>query len=101
GFTSHLTFFIFLFASLIWFWARLFRLKLSIATIAVWAGACYAIPFIYLGALYLVDLRYLQIGGGTPISILDGYGATLAWTLGGPNAHALHRPTGGVRAPRP
>src|SRR5262249_15596638 len=32
-----------------------------------------------------IDIRHLQIGGGTPISVWNGYRATLAWTLGGPN----------------
>jgi len=98
GFTSHLTFLIFLSASLIWLWVRLLRSKLSLATIAGWTLAFYAIPFLYLGTLYLIDLRYLQIGGGTPISVLDGYGATLAWVLGGPNASWLQRITGVITA---
>jgi hypothetical protein len=98
GFTSHLTFLIFLSASLIWFWVRLFRLKLPLTRIAGWTAAFYAIPFVYLGVLYLVDLRYLQIGGGTPISLVDGYGATLAWVLGGPNASWLQRFTGAITA---
>jgi Dolichyl-phosphate-mannose-protein mannosyltransferase len=96
GFTSHLTFLIFLLASLIWFWVRLFRSNLSAAKIAAWTAALYAIPFIYLGALYLVDLRYLQIGGGTPLPVLDGYGATLAWALGGPNASRVQFLTGAI-----
>src|SRR5437899_2876409 len=86
GLTSHLTFVIFLCASLLWFWVRLLKLKWSISRIAAWTAACYAAPFIYFVALYVVDLRYLQIGGGTPITVLDGYGATLAWAFGGPNA---------------
>lgn len=96
GFTSHLTFLIFLCASLIWFWVRLFRLQFSLAGIAAWTAALYAIPFIYLGALYFIDLRHLQIGGGTPISVLDGYGATLAWVVGGPNASSLQLLTGAL-----
>lgn len=96
GFTSHLTFIIFLSASLIWFLVRLSRLKLSVARIAAWTTACYAIPCIYLGALYFVDLRYLQVGGGTPVGVLGGYGATLAWALGGPNASHLQWLTGAI-----
>ncbi len=67
GLTSHLTFVIFLCASLLWFWVRLLKLKWSILRVAAWTAACYAAPFIYFVALYVVDLRYLQIGGGTPI----------------------------------
>ncbi len=85
GFTSHLTFLVFLSASLVWFWVRLLRLRYSVPRIIGWTAACYAAPFIYLLTLYLVDVRYLQIGGGTPISLPEGYGATLAWALGGPN----------------
>jgi Dolichyl-phosphate-mannose-protein mannosyltransferase len=89
GFTSHLTFLTFLCASLIWFWARSLSLKFSLRRIAGWTAACYAAPLIYVLAIYFIDIRYLQIGGGTPISTLDGYGATLAWTLGGPNDSPL------------
>jgi len=91
GFTSHLTFLTFLSASLIWFWTRLLTLKFSIQRIAGWTAACYGAPFLYLVALYFIDLRFLQVGGGTPISVLDGYRATLAWTLGGPNLVWLQR----------
>jgi len=98
GLTSHLTFIIFLSASLIWPWLRLFQSESTLAGIAGWTFAFYAIPLFYLGALYLIDLRYLQIGGGTPISVLDGYGATLAWVLGGPNASWLQRFTGAITA---
>jgi hypothetical protein len=96
GFTSHLTFLIFLGASLVWFWVRLRRLNFSVSKIVAWAAACYAAPVGYSAALYLVDLRYLQIGGGTPISVLDGYGATLAWTFGGPNTSPFQLLTGTI-----
>jgi len=96
GLTSHLTFVIFLCASLLWFWVRLLKLKWSILRIAAWTAACYAAPFIYFVALYVVDLRYLQIGGGTPITVLDGYGATLAWAFGGPNASRWQWFTGAI-----
>jgi hypothetical protein len=96
GLTSHLTYFIFLCASLVWFCARLFRMKWPLPRIAAWTAACYAAPAIYLVVLYLVDLRHLQIGGGTPISVLDGYGATLAWAFGGPNASRWQWLTGGI-----
>lgn len=96
GFTSHLTFLIFLSASLVWFCVRLHRLNFSVPKIAGWIAVCYAAPVIYLLALYVVDLRYLQIGGGTPISVLDGYGATLAWALGGPTASPLQLVTGAI-----
>jgi len=96
AFTSHLTFLIFLGASLVWFCVRLFRLNFSVSRIVAWAAACYAAPVAYLAALYVADLRYLQIGGGTPISVLDGYGATLAWTFGGPNASPFQLLTGTI-----
>ena len=98
GFTSHLTFMIFLSASLIWFWVRLARSNFSPARIFGWTLGFYTIPFVYLGALYLVDIRYLQIGGGTPIGVLGGYGATLAWVFGGPNASWWQRVTGAITA---
>jgi hypothetical protein len=98
GITSHLTFLIFLSASVPWFWVRLRHLKFSLPAIARWTASFYSVPLVYLLVLYLVDLRYLQIGGGTPISVLDGYGATLAWALGGPNASSLQLLTGAITA---
>jgi hypothetical protein len=96
GITSHLTFLIFLGASLVWFWVRLLRLGFSVSKIVAWAAACYAAPVAYLAALYVVDLRYLQIGGGTPLTVIDGYGATLAWAFGGPNASPFQLLTGTI-----
>lgn len=98
GFTSHLTFLIFLLASLIWFWVRLFRSNLSLPKIAIWTVAFYAIPCLFLAALYLVDIRFLQIGGGTPINLFEGYRATLAWALGGPNASWWQTVTAAITA---
>jgi hypothetical protein len=93
GLTSHLTFLIFLAASLVWFWVRLFRLGFPVPRIIRWAVACYGAPFVYLVTLYFIDIRYLQIGGGTPISVFEGYRATLAWALGGPNVPWMQRVT--------
>ena len=98
GFTSHLTFVIFAAASLVWFLAHLFRAEMPVGKIVAWSLGFYAVPFAYLGVLYLVDLRYLQIGGGTPIGVLYGYGATLAWILGGPNASWFQQVTGAITA---
>jgi hypothetical protein len=89
GLISHLTLLVFLAASLPWFCLRLLRLRLPIARVATWTLACYCVPLAGLFALYIVDLRFLQIGGGTPITVWDGYRAMLAWTLGGPNAARL------------
>jgi Dolichyl-phosphate-mannose-protein mannosyltransferase len=85
GFTAHLTFLIFCSASLIWLCTRLVRRSFPPSQIFKWIAVCYAAPLLYLLALYFVDIRHMQIGGGTPISVLNGYRATLAWTLGGPN----------------
>jgi hypothetical protein len=89
GFTSHLTFLIFIAGSLPWFWLRLQRQGSPFAKIIAWTLGCYGLPLAYLLSLYVVDLRQLQVGGGTPITIFDGYRAMLAWTLGGPNASPL------------
>ncbi len=96
GFTSHLTFAIFFFASLAWFCTRLLRLKFPLPRMMIWTAACYAAPFICLVALYFVDVRHLQIGGGTPVSVMSGYSATLAWTLGGPNFASLQTINGAL-----
>ena len=98
GLTSHLTFLIFLCASLAWFWTRLFRVKFSIPKVIGWTAACYAAPSLYLLILYFVDLQQLQIGGGTPITVFDGYLAMLAWAFGGPNLPWLQQFTIAVSA---
>jgi hypothetical protein len=61
--------------------------------VTLWTTACYAAPLVYLATLYFVEVRNLQTGGGTPISIWNGYRATLAWTLGGPNDASLQTVT--------
>jgi Dolichyl-phosphate-mannose-protein mannosyltransferase len=85
GFTSHLTFLTFFLSSLVWFEIRLRRRGFPVWSMLRWSAACYAVPLAFVAALYFVDLRHLQIGGGTPIGVLNGYAATLAWSLGGPN----------------
>jgi len=96
GFISHLTFLTFFCASLVWFLTCLLRQKFSLREIVRWSAACYAVPAIYFLAIYFLDVRHLQIGGGTPISALNGYRATLAWTLGGSNDSSLQTITAAV-----
>lgn len=88
GLTSHLTYFIFLCASFLWFLVHVLKGKWVASKIAAWILACYAVPILYLAALYVIDIRDLQIGGGTPNRVLDGYREMLAWACGGPNASA-------------
>lgn len=96
GFTSHLTFVIFAAGSLVWFWIHLFREKMPVGKIVAWTMGFYAVPFLYLAALYFVDVRHLQIGGGTPIGVIDGYGGMLSWILGGPNASWFQYVSGAI-----
>ncbi|HEV2045517.1 MAG TPA: glycosyltransferase family 39 protein [Chthoniobacterales bacterium] len=96
GFSSHLTFVNFFVASLFWFCTRLVRSGNRLTTILGRVTACYAAPVIYLIALYVVDIRHMDVGGGTPIGLLEGYAASLAWTLGAPNVYGIQMISVGV-----
>jgi len=84
GFTAHLQFMTFFIASLIWVGVEAKRSRHRISSFGKTIALCYAAPSIYFIALYLVDLRYLQIGGGTSTSLPNAYVASLAWALGAP-----------------
>lgn len=85
GFSSHLTFLIFLLASFIWFCVWSVQSRSPLRKIITNAIFCYAAPALYLGALYLIDLRQLKFGSGTPTPLAKAYVSSLAWTLGVPN----------------
>lgn len=90
GFLSHLTFVIFLLASVLWFWARSFRIGHSASQVLKNTIGCFGAPALCLLALYLTDIRHMTIGGGIPTSLTKAYAGSLAWTLGVPNLHWTH-----------
>jgi hypothetical protein len=52
-------------------------------------AACHALPLAALAALYLADLRFMEVGGGAASgSLVADYGAALAWALGAPVSSA-------------
>ncbi|MEN6449310.1 MAG: hypothetical protein ABFC96_02370, partial [Thermoguttaceae bacterium] len=81
---SHLTFVSFLLAAFVWSAYRLVKDRSGWWKTAAALASCHAAPFAMLGLLYLIDLRYLEIGGGTLTNPLFAYGSALAWTLGTP-----------------
>ncbi len=84
GLLSHLTFFCFLCAAVVWSGRRLARSNLGFQRALASMLACHALPLLVLGLLYYVDIRVLTMGGGTPGSLLTVYADSLAWTLGAP-----------------
>lgn len=84
GFLSHLQFVHVLAAvfvwSLAWAWRDGRRGARLLADLTRW----YLPAAVGLGALYLVDVRHLQIGKGPPFELLDVLGSTAALALGVP-----------------
>lgn len=81
GFLSHLGFVTFFAATIPWLAWRLFRLGLHPPRIAGAALLSHLPPSLFLGALYLVDVRQLTVLGGTPTTLFNGYSTSLAWLL--------------------
>ena len=77
-------------ASCAWSAYRLFRSGRTPKDAAVAFLLLQAAPLIFDAGLYLIDLRFVVNGGGTPTeSLVDAYGVALAWALGTPQAAAL------------
>jgi hypothetical protein len=84
GFLAHLTFAFFFFASAPWVAWRLFRSGGGHRNLLRVLALGYALPLCVLTALYLVDVRRMQIqGGSTPTFGHCGL-ESLAWVVGGP-----------------
>jgi len=88
GMLSHLLFLNCLLATLPWVIHRL------ISTRAGWKPAIlsmlqlYVLPAAFIATIYFVDVRHMQIGGGTPTKLLTCYGSSLGWTFGLPHGEA-------------
>ena len=86
GFLAHLTFAYFFFASLPWLAWRLGRQGGGRRSVLWPLALGYAFPLCVLAALYMVDLRVMQIQGGATPGISHCAVESLAWTIGGPIA---------------
>lgn len=84
GFLSHLTFLYFYLAALVWSGYRLMKSRSGLKQIMSAAFSCHALPCLFLTALYMVDIRHIVMGGGPPMTLLNGYVNALVWALGTP-----------------
>jgi uncharacterized membrane protein len=84
GFLAHLTFANFFFASIPWVAWRLGRNGGGYRSVLRVLALGYAFPLCVLTALYLVDVRLMQIRGGSTPNLIHCGVESLAWTLGGP-----------------
>jgi hypothetical protein len=90
GLLSHPAFAAVLAAAATWTAYRLFRSGASIPTASRRILAIQGAPLIAFALLYLVDLRFVVAGGGTPNeSLVDAFGVALAWALGTPSAAVM------------
>jgi hypothetical protein len=89
GFTAHLQFATFFVAASIWIFVGASRWRHKLSDVIKAVMLCCAAPALYFAALYIIDVRYLQIGGGTPTTLVKAYGSSLAWALGAPNTTKL------------
>jgi hypothetical protein len=84
GFISHVTFFYFFCAVVVWSGWRFARSNPGCKRVLTSMLACHALPLLVLGLLYFVDVRMVVVSGGTQSSLLKVYADSLAWTLGSP-----------------
>jgi hypothetical protein len=90
GILSHLTFLSFYLAALAWSCYRLLKDRGSVRQVVMAAVSCHALPIPFIGALYLVDIRLMEVGGGASSpSLIHSYGTALAWALGTPATDAM------------
>jgi hypothetical protein len=81
GFLSQLTCVSFFVSAFIWSVWRLIRSRRPPRQIAAALLLCYAIPSLFLLVLYLIDIRHMVIGGGTPTTLWIGYPTAIAWIV--------------------
>ncbi len=89
GLLSHLTFVSFLLAAMVWSGCRLIKLHVRRKQLVVAFLSCHGAAIVLLGVLYLVDIRHMVFGGGTPTSLSSAYAAALTWALGAPFGNSL------------
>ncbi len=81
GFISHLTFFCFFCAVVVWSGGRFARSRFGFKRALASMLACHALPLLVLGLLYYFDIRVMTMNHGTRSGLLKVYAEALAWTL--------------------
>jgi hypothetical protein len=91
GLASHLIFVSVLLASIAWSVWRTDSIHASRGQLARCLFSCQAAPALFLAWLYFVDIRQQVEGGGgqAHLSLIETYGAALAWALGTPSPAAM------------
>lgn len=85
GLVSHLMFASVVLAGLAWTLERIHREQWPLRKSLVDLALCHLPPLAALALLYVIDIRYISVGGGTTTtSWIDSYGTALAWSLGAP-----------------
>ena len=84
GFISHLTFFCFFCAVVVWSGRAICQIQVGFKRALASMLACHALPLLVLGLLYYFDIRVMTMNHGTRSGLLKVYAEALAWTLGFP-----------------
>lgn len=92
GFCSHLTLIHCYLALVLWSVYYLARRRLSPGGEIRQLLACHAVPGLFFVALYLVDVRHMQLGGAPPLPIHLVLGRLFGLGLGGPPVAAWYWP---------
>lgn len=86
GLLSHLIFLNFYFAAALWSAVHLIRSQRSVKRILVGLCLCHVAPLAFLALIYFVDVRHIQLGGGTSLNLLHATLDFLTWAVTPPFA---------------
>lgn len=86
GFLSHLTFLQFYLGAMAWSFMETMQTPRSGAKKLEDLVLCHAAPLALVGVLYLVDVRYLRIGGGDRMNIYEMVAKSIALAVGAGSA---------------
>jgi hypothetical protein len=89
GILSQLVFLDYYAAALVWSAYQLLRSRARWKQTILAAVLCHALPVLCCVIIYLVDVRHMQIGGGTATTLSAACVSVLAWSVGSPLAPYL------------
>lgn len=89
GFLSHLTFIHVYFALLLWSVYRFHKESRPWGNLFIDLFRCHAVPTLFLGVLYFIDIRHMSIGGGNYQSLPVVIRNTITFTLGAANSGTI------------
>jgi hypothetical protein len=81
GLLSHLIFLNFYFAAALWSAVHLIRTQRNLKALLGSFVLCHALPVAFLIVIYFVDVRYIQLGGGTTLNLLHATLDFLTWAV--------------------